>query len=155
MILASPRRCPDALACSWGCLVGGPRLWEEASGPSVGLGHRLVCELTSLFEKLVRALMLSDDPAFHFRGRAMVPAFLFENLARARLLPDDPAFRASVGAILLAFMFERLVRALLLSYDPAYVVRRLFSYLKRMRPCDTLVSLCPFLFYRQACVLPS
>ena len=62
------------------------------------MGHLPVCELTSLLEKLVRALLLSEDPAFRVHGGAMVPAFLFEKLARALLLSHDPAFRVRVGA---------------------------------------------------------
>ena len=73
----------------------GPSCWGSAtlggSERSVGLGHRLVCELTSPFEKL---LFLR----FVFAVELWFLRFLFEKLVRALLLSDDPAFRVGVGA---------------------------------------------------------
>ena len=112
---------------------------------SVGLG-RLVCELTSLFEKLL-----------FLRFVFTVERWFLHLLVRALLLSDDPAFRVRVGATVAGtigsgFEIGAVSNRSLCSIT--CVIRPLFSDLKLMRPCDTLVALCRFLFYRQACVLP-
>ena len=109
------------------------RLWEEASERAVRRFGSPSC------------LRASKSLRFVFAVKGWFLRFLFEKLVRALLISDDLAFCVRVGATVAgtmgsAFEIGAVSNRFLCSIT--CVVRRLFSDLKRMRPCDTLVALC-------------